>query len=118
MHHSSLNYVSILQHSSHDFDDLIGEGLESYFAQCFPQTIRYHLSSQQAGHVKCGSRESCLDGKALQFPLIVMSGSHYLDLSSGMNDATHIETLTQGTLHANFIYGSHHVFHSFSVSFQ
>jgi hypothetical protein len=45
MHHSSLDFVSILQHSSNDFDDVIGEILESSFArQCFPQTKSiYHL---------------------------------------------------------------------------
>jgi hypothetical protein len=41
MHHSSLDFVSILQHSSNDFDDVIGESLESSFARCFPQTSRY-----------------------------------------------------------------------------
>jgi hypothetical protein len=118
MHHSSLDSISILQHSSHDFDDVIGEVLESSFAQHFPQTIRYHFSSQHVGYVKCGPRETCLDNEALQFWSMVMSGSHYLALTPGMNDTTHTETLPQGTLHANFIYGSHQVCHSFSNSFQ
>jgi hypothetical protein len=67
MHHSSLNYVSILQHSSHDFDDLIGEGLESYFAQRFTQIGKCNFSSLHVAYVKCGLRENCLDNEALWF---------------------------------------------------
>jgi len=44
-HKSSLNTISILQHSLHDFIDVIGEYLESHFSQFLHSTIIYHLSS-------------------------------------------------------------------------
>jgi hypothetical protein len=113
MHHSSLDSISILQHSSHDFDDVIGEGLGVIFHSMFPSNYQYHLSSQHVGYVKCGPREIFLDNEALWFQPMVMSGSHCLSSTPGMNDATHTETLSQGTLHTNFIYGSHQVCHSF-----
>jgi hypothetical protein len=49
---------------------------------------------------------------------MVMSGSNYLSLSSGMNDTINIKTLPQGAWNANFIHGSHQVCHSFFNSFQ
>jgi hypothetical protein len=49
---------------------------------------------------------------------MVMLDSHYLALTSGMNDTTHIETRPRDTQHANFIYGPHHVCHVFLNSFQ
>jgi hypothetical protein len=107
MHHSSLDSVSIVQHSSHDFDDVIGEALDLSSIQCFPLTIRYHFSSQHPGYVKCEPRETCLDNEALWFYSMVISGSHCLSLTLGMNDTISTDTLPQGTFHANLIYGSH-----------
>jgi len=47
-----------------------------------------------------------------------MSDSHYLALTSRMNDIGYIENIPQGTWHANFIHGSHRVCHSFFNSLQ
>jgi hypothetical protein len=118
MCHLSLDSITILQHSSHDFDDIIGEGLESSFSQCFPPTIIYHFSSHRVGYVKCGLGETFLDIEALRFQLMVMSGSHCLSSTLGLNNTTHNENRSQGTLQVNFIYGSHYICHSFSISFQ
>jgi hypothetical protein len=43
IHHLPMDSIPILQHSSHDFIDVIGEALELSFAQCFPPTINYQL---------------------------------------------------------------------------
>jgi hypothetical protein len=59
-----------------------------------------------------------LDNEALQFQSIIMSSSHCLASIPRMNVATHTETLSQGIFHANSIYESHQVCHSFLISFQ
>lgn len=50
-------------------------------------------------------------------PMVIL-GSHCLASTPRVNDVTHNETLSQGTLHANFIYGYHQACHSFSIPFQ
>jgi hypothetical protein len=92
--------------------------LESSFTQCFPRTIHHHLSSQHVWYVKYGPREIFIDNEALQFQPIIMSGAHCLTSIPWMNNVTHSETLSQSTLHVNFIYESHQVCHSLSISFQ
>jgi hypothetical protein len=58
----------------------------------------YNYSSQfHVGYVKCGPGETFLDNEALWFQPMVMSGSHYLSLTYGINDTINIETLPQGT---------------------
>jgi hypothetical protein len=108
----------MLQHSSHNFVDVIGEDLESSFAQHFPRTINYHLSSQYAKYVKFEIREICINSEALQFQSMFMSSSHCLISIRGMNDAIHFEILSQGMLQTNFTYESHHMYHSLSSSLQ
>jgi hypothetical protein len=108
----------MLQHSSHEFIDVTGEDLESYFTQCFPQTIKYHLSPQHAEYVKFEPREICINNETFQFHSIIMSGTHCLNYTPRMNCSTHSETPSQDTLHTHFIYESHQVHHSSSNSFQ
>jgi hypothetical protein len=54
-----------------------------------------------------GPGETFLDNEALQFQLMVMSGSHYLSLTSGINDTINNETLPHGTFQSSLIHGSH-----------
>jgi hypothetical protein len=118
MHHLSLDVLLMLQHSSHDFIDVMGEALESYFMQCFPQTMRYHFSPQHAEYVKFGPREIFIDNEALQYQLMIMSSACCLTSTPGMRNTTHSETPLQSTLHANFIHEPHQVCLSLLISFQ
>jgi hypothetical protein len=118
MHHLSLNVTLILQHSSHDFIDVMGEALESLFMQCFPQTMRYHFSPQHVEYVKFEPREICIDNETLQFQLMIMSSTHCLTSTPRMSDATHSDKCSQDTIHIDFIYESRQVCHSPSNPFQ
>jgi hypothetical protein len=118
IHHSSLDSILFLQHSSHDFIDVIGEYLESHFTQCFHSTIKYHLSPQHAEYVKFGPREIYIDNETLQFQPMIMSSACCLTSTPGMSNTTHSETPLQSMLHANFIHEPHQVCLSLLISFQ
>jgi hypothetical protein len=118
IHQLPLNSIPILQHSSHDFVDVIGENLELYFAQCFPPTINYQIFPQHAEYVKCGNKYICTDNEELQFQPMIMSSSHCLTSISGMNVVTHSETPSKITLHINFISEPRWVHHSLCNSMQ
>jgi len=57
--------ISILQHSSSNFDDVIRGSLDSSFALYFPQTRRHNYFSQHVSYVKCRPKETCLDNEVL-----------------------------------------------------
>jgi len=59
-----------------------------------------------------------LDNETFQFQLIVMLGAHCLTPTPGMNNSNHYKTHSQDTLHVDFTYDYHQVYHSLSISFQ
>jgi hypothetical protein len=118
MHHLPLDSILILQHSSRDFIDVIGEYLESHFTRCFHSTITYQLSPQHAEYVKFKPRDICIDNEALKFQLMIMTSAHRRNSTPGRSDSTNFKTLLQSTLHVNLIYGSRQVCHSLSNSPQ
>jgi len=65
IHHLFVDSVPIVQHSSHDFIDVIGKDLEHSFTQCFPRTIHHYLSSQYVEYVKFEPREIDINNETL-----------------------------------------------------
>jgi len=96
----------------------MGESLESFFTQCFPQTMRYHFSPQHAEYVKFGPREIFIDNEAVQYQPMIVSSARCLTSTPGKRNTTHSETLLQSTLHENFIHEPHRVCLLLLISFQ
>jgi len=78
----------------------------------------YQISPRHVEYVKFEPKEICVDNRTLQFQSMIMSSTHCLTSSPGMNNVTHSETHSQSTLHSSFIYESLQVRHSPSHSFQ
>jgi hypothetical protein len=64
---------------------------------------------QVDGFLKYEPREGFQNNEALQSTMMVMSRAHSFGLSLGINMYINTKILSPGTLHTNFIYGSHFI---------
>jgi hypothetical protein len=118
---SSSSFFINITKSSCSSNPLIDIVHVSGFPHCFEYLpyimvgVILHISfdstnlSQVDGFLKYDSREACQYNEALQSTLMVMLGTHYFGLYSGIKNFINMKILSLSTLHMNSMHGSHSI---------